>query len=238
MAEPLILVPGLACDAQVWRDVIAALPTPQAAFVPKRPRHGGLESWATALLAAAPAGRFALAGHSMGGRIALEVLRQAPERVSRIALLDTGWQPRPAGPAGEAEREQRLALLALARREGMRAMARRWAADMVHPARHAEPLFDAVLDMVARHTADDFEVQIQALLARPDAADVLAAIDVPALVLCGRQDGWSPLARHEAMAARLRRARLSVVEDCGHMSPMERPAAVAQALAGWLAEMP
>jgi pimeloyl-ACP methyl ester carboxylesterase len=105
----------------------------------------------------------------------------------------------------------------------------------VHPDRLADaPLIDAILDMIARRSTVDFAAQIQALLARPDASDVLAAIDVPTLVLCGRDDAWSPLARHQDMAARIVHSTLAVIEQCGHMCTMEQPHPVAAAVVGWL----
>ena len=156
------------------------------------------------------------------------------ERVSRLALLDTGWQPRPAGPAGAAEAAQRLELVALARDAGMRALAERWAPGMLHPRRLGTPVHAAVLAMVERRTPEEFARQVQALLERPDAAGVLDAIACPTLLLCGRDDQWSPLARHEQMAARIAGARLVVVDDCGHMSTLEQPEAVTAALADWL----
>jgi len=186
------------------------------------------------VLAAAPP-LFALAGHSMGGRVAVEIVRRAPERVQRLALLDTGYRPLPSGQAAEDERAGRYALLAVARREGMRAMGRSWIQRMVHPRRlddHA--LVDAILDMIERQTPERFEAQIEALLARPDAARVLRSIDCPTLVLCGRQDAWSPVAQHEEIAAMTPGATLEVIEDCGHMSPVESPEQVASAMLRWL----
>ena len=145
---------------------------------------------------------FALAGHSMGGRVALEVVRRAPGRVERLALLDTGCRARPPGAAGDGERAGRLALLASAREHGMRAMARTWVQPMVHPERLADAaLIDAIVAMFARRTPQQFAGQIEALLARPDATDVLRAVACPALVLCGREDGWAPPSQHEEMAA-------------------------------------
>ena len=179
---------------------------------------------------------FALAGHSMGGRVALEIVRRARERVSRLALLDTGFRPRPAGAAGEDEKARRLALLALARAEGMRAMAREWVRPMVHPDRLADiALIEAILDMLERRTPAEFAGQIEALLARPDATPLLPSIRCPTLVLCGRDDAWSTLAQHEEMAARIPGARLAVVERCGHMAPMERPREVGamRSMRGW-----
>lgn len=235
-AEPLVLVPGLLCDERVWRDAVPAGATPWVADVQ---RDATLGAMAERLLAAAPAPRFALAGHSMGGRVALEVLRRAPDRVARVALLDTGWEARPVGPASDAERQQRFALVDTARRAGMAALATAWSPGMLHPARHGSALHAEVMAMVARRTPEGFERQVQALLGRPDAADVLAAVRCPALVLCGREDRWSPPERHVAMAARTPGARLVLVDDCGHMAPMEQPAAVRDALAAWLhAPMP
>jgi pimeloyl-ACP methyl ester carboxylesterase len=174
----------------------------------------------------------------MGGRVALEVLRLAPERVERLALLDTGFQPIASGADGERERSQRFALLAQARTHGMRAMGEQWAAGMVHPARLENRLrgevFEQVLEMIERSTPAVFAAQINALLARPDATPVLVGIAVPTLLLCGRQDAWSPLARHVEMAELIPNARLAVVEESGHMAPMERPAEVTRHLAGWL----
>jgi pimeloyl-ACP methyl ester carboxylesterase len=230
MADGLVLVPGLACDAAVW----AGLALPMPAWVAEGGLQADIGAMAEALLRDAPAGRFALAGHSLGGRIALEVVRLAPQRVSRLALLDTGWQPRPTGEAGQREQAQRLALVSLAQAEGMRAMAAQWAPGMLHPACLGGAVHEAVLAMVARQSVQRFAAQQAALLARPDASAVLGAIRCPTLVLCGRQDAWSPLPRHEEMAARIAGAHLAVVEDSGHMSPMEQPAAVAAALSAWL----
>jgi pimeloyl-ACP methyl ester carboxylesterase len=235
VGEPLVLLPGLSCDAAVWRAVIDALPG-VVCRVAALADADDLGWMAQSVLDAAPA-RFALAGHSMGGRVALEIVRRAPARVSRLALLDTGFTARPDGEKGEAERSHRYALLALAREQGMAAMGRRWSEPMVHRSRLADaPLMEAIVDMIARSTPDRFARQIEALLARPDASDVLAGLRCPTLVLCGRDDGWASVAQHEEIAARVAGSRLAVVEDCGHMAPMERPREVAAALQAWLSE--
>ncbi len=230
----LILLPGLLCDAAVWAPQVAALGARVACHVPHYGELDSLGAMAEHVLATAPAERFALAGHSMGGRVAFEVLRRAPERVERLALLDTSCHPLAAGAAGEAERRGRHALLEIARREGMRTMAREWALGMVHPERHHGPVFEAVLDMFERSSPAVFAAQIEALLGRPDATELLGRIACPTLLLCGRDDAWSPPARHEFMQAHIPGARLVVVEHCGHMSTMERPAAVSAALGDWL----
>lgn len=233
-ADPLLLVPGLMCDAAVWKPLLPALSSAQECHVVDHGSADSLAQMAHQLLETAPA-RFALAGHSMGARVALEVLRQAPERVSRVALLDTGYLARSAGAAGEEETRKRMALLEVARQQGVRAMALQWVRGMVHPQRLNDPvLLESIVTMFERKNADIFERQLRALLRRPDASDVLRSICVPALVMCGRQDSWAPVAQHEAMHRLIPRAVLAVAEDAGHMAPMERPEAVADVLLRWL----
>ncbi|WP_066340612.1 alpha/beta fold hydrolase [Azohydromonas lata] len=230
----VVLLPGLMCDAAVWTAQCEALEAVADGVVPS---YGGLSSitaMARHVLESVPAQRFSLAGHSMGGRVALEVVRLAPQRVERLALLDTGMDPLAAGEAGERERDKRLALLRLAREAGMRAMGGEWARGMVHPSRLQTPLFEQVLQMIERQTPDTFEAQINALLARPDARGVLRGLQCPTLIGCGRQDAWSPLSRHEEMHALVPGSRLAVFEDSGHMSTMEQPGAVSAALGEWL----
>jgi pimeloyl-ACP methyl ester carboxylesterase len=179
--------------------------------------------------------RFAIAGHSMGGRVALEVIRRVPERVTALALLDTGHQPLPAGEAGEREVAGRMALVEKARRHGMRAMGWDWLQGMVYPSRLADAvLVNAILDMFERRTPEIYAAQTQALIGRPDATPVLGKIRCPTLVLCGREDVWSPPQRHEEIRDMIPGSSLTVVPYCGHMSTMERPAEVSEALRAWL----
>jgi len=231
---PLLLLPGIICDHAAWDPVIPALSRGAECQVCETGPDRTLGAMAERVLSEAPPS-FALAGHSMGGRVAMEVVRRAPRRVERLALLDTGWRPLAAGTAGEDERAGRNALLALARRDGLRAMGRAWVRRMVHPKRLEDAtLIDAILDMIERQTCDRFDAQIEALLARPDAGSVLRSIDCPTLVLCGREDGWSSVAQHEEIAAMIPGARLEIIDDCGHMAPMEAPEQVAKALLRWL----
>lgn len=235
MTKPvLLLLPGLLCDEANWVAQCAYLANVADCRVPVYRTLDSIEAMAEHVLTVAPAGRFALAGHSMGGRVALEVLRRAPERVERLALLDTGFQGLAAGDAGDNERAGRYQLLARARTEGMRAMGQQWARGMVHPARVDTPVFEAILAMIARNTPAMFESQIRALLARPDASSLLPQIRCPTLLLCGSDDQWSPLARHEVMQRAIAGAHLKVVEMSGHMTTMEQPEAVSRALARWL----
>jgi pimeloyl-ACP methyl ester carboxylesterase len=231
--QSLVLLPGLLCDDAVWTAQREALASADG-FVPSYGELSSITDMALSVLEAAPAERFSLAGHSMGGRVALEIVRLAPDRVERLALLDTGMDPIAEGSAGEQERDKRMALLRVARQDGMRRMGREWARGMVHPDRLDTPLFEEILDMIERQTPAIFEAQITALLGRPDAREVLGGLRCPVLLACGRQDAWSPLTRHEEMQALCPGSRLVVIEDSGHMTTMEQPAAVSQALAEWM----
>lgn len=234
--EPLVLLPGLLCDDAVWVQQRDALAHRAEAYVPDYGLLSSIEGMARKVLADAPFKTFSLAGHSMGGRVALEVLRLAPERVRRLALLDTGYEPIAAGEAGAQEREKRMKLLAHARAHGMREMGKLWAPGMVHPDRVQSPLFEEILQMIERRTPDQFAAQIDALLGRPDAGPVLRAIKCPTYLICGRQDAWSPYARHETMSHMIpsQWVHLHAVEDSGHMSTMEQPQAVTQLFEAWL----
>lgn len=234
LVQPLVLVPGLMCNEVVWAGVMSQLSAIATCQVVDHGMASSLPQMASQLLAQAPA-RFALAGHSMGARVALEVFRQAPERVSRIALLDTGYLPLATGVAGQSEIAKRQQLLHTARTQGVRAMASQWVQGMVHPHRLADAaLIEAIVAMFERQSADHFEAQISALLARPDASAVLQSLNVPTLIACGDHDAWAPLAQHQAMQALVPHALLAVFPHAGHMAPMERPQAVAQVLVGWL----
>lgn len=235
---PLLLVPGLMCDHALWTPIIPWLAQHAEPCVIDHGTEDNLTRMAQRLLASAPA-QFALAGHSMGGRVALEVVRLAPQRVQRLALLDTGYQARASGAAGDEEASKRYALLEVAQTRGVRAMAQLWVQAMVHPARLTdEHLIDSIVSMFERKPAALFACQIRALLDRPDASAVLPGIRVPTLVLCGREDCWAPVSQHREIAQLIPAGypALRIVADAGHMSPMERPREVADALGEWLAQ--
>ena len=230
----LLLLPGLVCDAEVWEHQARTLGETITVSVADYGASGSLEEMARVALEGAPQ-RFAVAGHSMGGRVALEAFRRAPERVVAIAIMDTGYEKWMPGDAGEAEKAKRSAFVEIARSRGMRAMARQWVQGMVHPDRLMDGLLIAsIIDMLSRKTPEIFAAQNNALLERPDATPLLAAIRCPALVLCGREDAWSPVGRHTAMAALIPQSKFVAIENCGHMSTMERPEEVTAAMADWL----
>src|SRR5512147_1710716 len=165
----LLLLPGLMCDRAVWAAQIEALSATHEVRVPHYGTLDSLAAMAEQVLREAPPGPLAVAGHSMGGRIALEIWRRSPQRIDRLALLDTSYHPLPAGAEGERERAGRYALLEIARSQGLRPMAREWARGMVHADRLGTPLFESVLDMFERSSVAAFAAQIEALLARRDA---------------------------------------------------------------------
>jgi len=243
--EALVLLPGLLCDDAVWSAQVSGLAHYADSVVVDYGLRNSLPDMARHVLNSAPFASFSLAGHSMGGRVALEVVRLAPQRVQRLALLDTGFEPLPANEAGEQETAKRYALLKQAKQAGMREMAKVWATGMVHTDHLHTPLFDSILDMVARRSFEQFEAQIAALLARPDAEPVLRRMACPTWLICGRQDAWSPFTRHEIMFDMLpshldqhgqQLNRLLAIEHCGHMSTMEQAEEITNLLATWLRE--
>ena len=226
----LLLLPGLMCDAAFWQPVVSTL----SCQVVDYGDADSITAMAEAVLAVAPSS-FELIGHSMGGRVALEVVRLKPRRVQKLVLMATGYLPRLPGAAGDTEKAGRMALLHVAQQQGVRPMAQEWVKGMVHPDRLNDgPLIDAILTMMSRKTAERFAHQQHALLTRPDASPVLAVLRVPTLLLCGRQDSWANVAQHAAMQMLAPHAQLSVIEDAGHMVLMERPEATVQAIRHFL----
>lgn len=228
--QTIYLLCGVLCDEVVWETQTQAFrdrgfdvrPLSFQAF-------DSLGAMAEHLLADAPA-RFSLAGHSMGGRVALEAYRRAPQRIERLALLDTGYEP-----AAPIETEKRGALVRKALAEGIEAIAETWARPMIAPSRQQDrTLLESILRMVGRMSAEIYARQTQALLTRPDATSVLADIRCPTLIICGRQDGWSPPERHLQMAASIAHSELRLIDDCGHMSTVERPDEVLHHMLAWM----
>jgi pimeloyl-ACP methyl ester carboxylesterase len=225
----LLLLSGLLCDETLWADAARGLATGADVRIVSFPGFESIAAMAEHVLRIAPE-RFLIAGHSMGGRVALEVLRHAKPRVLGLALLNTGVHRRRAG-----EIESRGRLVKLAQERGMSALAAEWLPDMMgaSQARRAQ-VMPKLQAMVERQTAASFAAQIRALLDRPDAAPLLPTIEVPTLLASGTADGWSPLIQHEEMRRLIPQATLVAIDDAGHMAPAEQPRAVAAALHAWL----
>ena len=225
----VVLLPGLLCDASIWAAQVAALRPYTEVAVPDFWRQDSLGDMARAALALR-SGPIVVVGHSLGARVALEMVCLAPERIVKLGLLDTGVHP-----VREGEEASRQVLVDLGFNEGMGALAERWLPPMVHEARIHDPtLMEPLKAMVMRATPEQHRRQIRALLGRTDRRPLLPTISCPTLVMVGRQDRWSPLAQHEEIAAAIPNAQLVVIEDSGHMSPVEQPSQVSKALLAWL----
>lgn len=224
----LYLLPGLLCDEAVWEEQEKALAPFAEVRIPVFRGFDSLRAMAQSVLDDAPP-RFSVVGHSMGGRVAFELMRLAGNRIDKFAVMDTGVHPVSPG-----EPEKRAQLLAMAEQDGLSAVAREWAPPMLHPARRNDvELMQAVTAMILRNKVEDFQGQIRALLGRDDQGPILDTIRQHVLLVCGREDSWSPLSQHEEMQARLRSADLAVVEQAGHMVTMEQPAQVNEVLLTW-----
>lgn len=229
---PLVLVPGLLCDAQLWQPQVEGLADIADIWIADHTRSGTMAGVARDVLADAPFASFALAGLSMGGYIALEIMRQASRRVARLALLDTV-----AGADLPEQTQRRMDFIALAQRGHFARVTETLLPLLTHPSRHGErPLADTIRSMARNIGVTAFIRQEHAIMSRTDSLGLLATIACPTLVLCGRQDALTPLARHEDMSARIGGARLEVIDDCGHLSTLEKPADVNAALRRWLAD--
>lgn len=226
---PLALLPGLLLDAGLWRAQIGALSDIADCRVADFTTQDNLADMARGVLAAMPE-RFALAGLSMGGYVALEIMRQAPHRVALLALLDTK-----AGLDTPAETSRRRGLIELARKGRFRGVTRMLLPMLVHEdALRDTAITDQIMAMAERCGREVFARQQKAIMTRPDGVPHLPRIACTTLVLCGRQDARTPLEDHELMVRSIHSARLTVVENCGHLPPLEQPEAVNRALRSWL----
>jgi len=225
----LVLVPGLLCTAELFMPQIAALGRTAAVAVGDHTASASLEGIAAAILATAPA-RFALAGLSMGGYIAFEMVRQAPDRITRLALLDTN--ARADRPEQAAQRRE---LVALARSKGLQAAAELLLPFLVHRDRLSDEALVAVVRRMAAETGVDvFARQQEAIIARPDNRPFLPSIHCPTVIIVGAEDAITPVKVAEEMQAGIPESRLEVIAECGHLATLERPEAVNRILADWM----
>lgn len=238
MKIPLLLVPGMLCDETVWQPTTALLDDIAEIRVKNLGATNSVEAVAERILVDAPE-RFALAGHSLGGRVVFEVVRRAPDRVALLGLFGTAYRGRAQGEAGQAEVAAREAMLAKAKSEGLRALGQQWAARMLHPDRLANAeTVEPIVAMVERQGLETLEAQVRMGLSRPDAADLLPRINCRTLVLAAREDAAMPLGPHEEIAKIIPDAELVVVERSGHLLTYEQPDACAVAIRRWLTAFP
>jgi pimeloyl-ACP methyl ester carboxylesterase len=225
----LLLLCGLLCDETLWSDIPQRLAPIADVRVISFAGLSSIEAMALHVLQTAPP-RFAVAGHSMGGRVALELMRIAPDRISALALLNTGIHT-----VRDGEPQGRSHLLRVACEQGMTALAREWLPPMMGSdmARTVE-LLPRLTAMIERCSVAHYADQVRALLHRPDALSVLPTIRVPTLLLSGSDDTSAPVSQHQAMRRRIPHATVFEIHAAGHMAPAERPDAVALAMREWL----
>ncbi|HUI99048.1 MAG TPA: alpha/beta fold hydrolase [Usitatibacter sp.] len=226
---PLLFLPGLLEDADAFEAQFAGLAGVAACRAAELTRSDTIAALAGDALAQAPADRFALVGHSMGGYVALEMLRRAPRRVERLALLNT--HARPDSPEST---ENRRRLMTLAESDFSGVM-RELAPKLVAP-QHAKEvgLIGKMTGMALATGKEAFLRQQRAIIGRIDSRPHLAAIRCPTLVIAGRDDAIMPVEWLAELARGIPGARLEAIEDCGHMASLEQPGKVTQLLAGWL----
>lgn len=226
--QHLLLIPGLVCDAAVWRHQVVHLADVAEISVPPVVEGESMVAMARAVLDVAPA-KFALAGFSMGGYIALEVFRQAPERITRLALLDTS-----ARSDTPEKATWRQAAIARCERGEFTAVIEDMMPILMHPDQQRGPLPQFVRDMAGRVGVEAFVRRHRAIGMRKDSRDLLRAAKQPVRSICGRQDGMSTIAEHEEIAELAAFGRFSIIEECGHMTIVERPQATTALLRDWL----
>ena len=226
---PVVLIPGLLDSARLYAAQIPELWRRGPVMVADHTRDDSMAAIARRILAHAPA-RFALAGLSMGGYISFEILRQAPSRVAKLALLDTA--ARADTPEATATRRAQMALASAGR---LGEVVEQQFERMFHRLRRDDRELREINRLMAEEVGPEaFARQQTAIMGRPDSRPGLAAIGCPTLVLVGEQDELTPPARAVEMADGIRGARLVTVPECGHLSTLERPREVTRALLDWL----
>ncbi|MEO0635905.1 MAG: alpha/beta fold hydrolase [Pseudomonadota bacterium] len=227
--DPLILLPGLMCDTRLFRPQFDAFNAKLRFKVSPISQDASVAGLAMRVLANAPP-TFSLLGLSMGGIVAMEIIKRAPRRVSRLALLDTNHRAEKPKIAENRIRQINMAYAGQLEDVMRDEMKPNYLAD--GPRR--EKVLDLCMSMAKFHGPRVFERQSKALMNRPDQTDTLKQISVPTLVLCGREDALCPVHRHEEMAALIPDADLQIIEDAGHLPVLEKPEETNAAIARWL----
>ncbi len=224
----VLLIPGLVSDARVWRAVAEAAPEWLAVANADLTREPTIEDMAARLLREND-GPLIPVGHSLGGRVAMEMAHQAPERMRGLILANTGHDG-----LGENEAPKRLAKIARGY-EDMAALAAEWLPPMLAEGITPDPaLVDDLTDMVLKAGPDIHARQIRAIMERPNAMEYISAITCPVLLITGAQDSWSPEKQHREIAEKLAASVLQVIDGAGHFMPVERPDETVAVITGWL----
>lgn len=228
----VLFLPGLLNDASLFEEQITALSTLASVSVVDLTRSDSIAGFADEALKAAPDGRFVLIGLSMGGYVAFEIMRRAPERICGLVLLDTS--ARPDTPEASATREE---LMQLAETD-FDAVTERLLPRLSHPERMNLPTVRGVIQSMASSLGTEvFIRQQRAIMGRPDSRPTLAGIDCPTLVICGREDLITPPEMAEEIAAGIKHAKLQIIEQCGHLSTLDQPEEVSSILSNWIKDI-
>ncbi len=226
---PIVLVPGLNCSARLYAPQIPPLWRLGPVTVADHTRDDSVAAIARRILAAAPP-RFALAGLSMGGYLAFEIMRQAPQRVAKLALLDTG-----ARAESPQQSERRRPAIETAKNGGFRKVTDDSFFFFVHPDRYSDAALKDLVHLMADETGlEAYLRQQQAIMTRPDSRPGLSAIKCPTVVVVGEQDKGTPPDLAREIAAAIAGSRLVIIPNCGHLSTIERPEAVIEVLVEWM----
>lgn len=224
----LTLIPGLISDGIVWQPVADSVGSRMDIHVANLTSQSSITEMAQSVLDAVT-GPMVAVGHSMGGRVALEMAHLSPDRVVGLVLANTGHHPK-----RDTELPKREEMIALGHKS-MDALTDAWLPPMVHPDRvQDDRLMSGLRAMVARADADIHELQIRALISRPDAGAYMSKITCPTLVLAASHDQWAPVEQHRQIEAAMPNASLTIIEDAGHFAPVERPETVSAAITEWL----
>lgn len=227
---PLLFLPGLLCDEALWRQQIKSLNDMAESHVADLTRHDSIEALAEAVLEKAPE-EFALAALSMGGYVAFEIMRRAPQRVTRLCLMDTS-----ARADTPEQKERRQLLLAMSRAGQFKGVTPRLLPMLIHPSRLGDQeLTGIIFAMAGRVGREAFQRQQTAIMNRVDSRPSLQAIKCPVEIICGREDSLTPPDIMQEIAGGIVGARMNVIEACGHLSPLEKPEAVSALMRKWLA---
>jgi len=229
MAEPLVFLPGMMCDARLFGPQIAELSSDFSVMVSPVTRGERIEEIASGLLDELPQ-RFALAGLSMGGIVAMELLRRAPDRITRLALMDTN--PLAETPQVAAAREPQIVKVRAGRMADV--MREEMKPNYLAPGPFRNEILDLVMDMAQALGPDVFIRQSRALQRRRDQQGTLRKCKVPTMVLCGAHDALCPVKRHTFMAELIHGAELRVLEHAGHLPTLEMPGETTQAIRDWM----
>jgi pimeloyl-ACP methyl ester carboxylesterase len=237
MKPQLVLLPGMLCDRGYYEPQLAALQSVADVSIPSYPFVCSISEMAERVLQQAPP-RFAVVGHSMGGRVAQEIVARAPERVTGLGLCGTDYHGFQSPEERAGEEARRIEWLALVDRIGFAGFAAQWAPRLVASTRRNDhELLGRIARMAEGHGARGLDAHCRAGLSRPDHTDLLGHITVPTLLIAGSEDSFRTPALHQDFGSRIPGARVAIIEGAGHMMSMEAPAAVNAHMLLWLATL-